>query len=378
MSKITMDFINQIFHDLIEEWMLKSIYPLGYKKITILRKHRYFLLETLKDYLLDKNDKQSVLECFELISNERIYSIKTIDDFVFNTNLLKSILFPRIINSHHDSETCRETIKKSNEFIDEYMHYVTNKFTKYYSDTIEERTRKIEESHHDRLSILGQISSSFVHEFRNPLTSIIGFVKLLKDENNDLPYLEIVSYELEQLNDRITQFLTLSRKEVATPKDSNFSLSVLIEDVVTFLYPSLVDNNITIFKYLESDLYVYGNRSELRQVILNILMNSVDALRMNTKNRTINIDLNSLTDMEAILTISNNGPIIDDDKLSTIFEPFYTTKDVGTGIGLFVCKQILDKHKGYIDCFSTDIITKFTIKLPLTKTIDKNQVLTTK
>ncbi|MDF2606035.1 MAG: histidine kinase [Bacillales bacterium] len=375
MSKQNNEFIDQIFDGLLEEWMLKSIYPLGYKKMDILKKHRSYLLDTLKSFLLGMNDKQKILECFEVISNERVYTIKTIDDFVFNTNILKRLLYFRIIYLDTNIEVCKESVNKGNEFIDDYMYYVTSKFTKYYSDTIEERTRQIEESHHDRLSILGQISSSFVHEFRNPLTSIIGFVKLLKDENNDLPYLEIVSYELEQLNDRITQFLTLSRKEVATPKDSHFSLSVLIEDVVTFLYPSLVDNNITIFKYLESDLYIFGNRSELRQVILNILMNSVDALRMNGKDRTINIDLNSLSEMDAVLTISNNGPIIDDDKLSTIFEPFYTTKDVGTGIGLFVCKQILEKHKGKIDCYSNNKITKFTIELPLTKIIDENQIL---
>jgi signal transduction histidine kinase len=89
-------------------------------------------------------------------------------------------------------------------------------------------------------------------------------------------------------------------------------------------------------------------------------MNSIDALQTLSGKRKIIIDVSQAKDDIHIL-IQNNGPMIPADKLQTIFEPFVTTKQLGTGIGLFVCKQIVEKHNGSVQCESTEDWTKFII-----------------
>ncbi|ACM12653.1 sensor histidine kinase (sporulation kinase A) [Bacillus cereus Q1] len=96
------------------------------------------------------------------------------------------------------------------------------------------------------------------------------------------------------------------------------------------------------------------------QVFLNILMNSIDALESMKEERKIIIDVFE-EDQSIRIVIKNNGPMIPAENVETIFEPFVTTKKLGTGIGLFVCKQIVEKHNGSIMCRSDNDWTEFQI-----------------
>ena len=139
-----------------------------------------------------------------------------------------------------------------------------------------------------------------------------------------------------------------------------FLVNDLFQDTIQFLYPSLVNANVLIEKNLPYPIPLVGYRSEVKQVVLNILMNSIDALESVKEERKIIIDVFE-EDQAVRIVIKNNGPMIPADNVETIFEPFVTTKKLGTGIGLFVCKQIVEKHKGSILCRSNNDWTEFQI-----------------
>ncbi|MGG0649172.1 histidine kinase N-terminal domain-containing protein [Bacillus mycoides] len=191
------------------------------------------------------------------------------------------------------------------------------------------------------------------------LKPIMGFVKLLKTDHPNLSYLDIISHELDQLNFRISQFLLVSKKEMWNESE-RFLVNDLFQDIIQFLYPSLVNANVLIEKNLPYPIPLVGYRSEVKQVVLNILMNSIDALESVKEERKIIIDVFE-EDQAVRIVIKNNGPMIPADNVETIFEPFVTTKKLGTGIGLFVCKQIVEKHNGSILCRSDNDWTEFQI-----------------
>ncbi|MBO9129312.1 histidine kinase N-terminal domain-containing protein [Bacillus sp. 165] len=303
------------------------------------------------------------------IAIERAEADVNIGDFVYNANVGRSELFKEMHKFDLTLEELQPVINIINTVFDQFIYFTVLKYSEIITGSLEKQQQFINETHKERLTILGQMSASFVHEFRNPLTSIMGFVKLLKSDNPHLPYLDIISHELDQLNFRISQFLLVSRKEMWDQKE-HFLLNDLFHDIIHFLYPSLVNTNVSIERNLFQPVSLEGYRSELRQVFLNILMNSIDALESVVYNRRIVV--NVFEDDEAIhVIIKNNGPMIPIDKIETIFEPFVTTKQLGTGIGLYVCKKIVEKHSGTISCESNEEWTQFIIRIQKDAIIDR-------
>ncbi len=296
--------------------------------------------------------------CYK-IAIERAAADANIGDFVYNANVGRSELFKEMHKFDLTVDELQPVINIINTWFDQFIYFTVLKYSEIITGSLEEKQQFINETHKERLTILGQMSASFVHEFRNPLTSIMGFVKLLKADHPHLPYLDIISHELDQLNFRISQFLLVSRKEMWDEKEQ-FLLNDLFHDIIHFLYPSLVNANVSIERNLFQPVQLVGYRSELRQVFLNLLMNSIDALESVAEDRRIVVDV--FEDSQTIhIIVKNNGPMIPRDKIETIFEPFVTTKKLGTGIGLFVCKKIVEKHKGTISCESSEEWTKFII-----------------
>jgi len=208
------------------------------------------------------------------------------------------------------------------------------------------------------------MSSSFVHEFRNPLTAIIGFIQLLKFEHPHLPYLDIIDHELQQLKFRISQFLHASRKEIVESEKETFSLRQLLEEIMDFLYATIVDSDVDISLAIDESIHIFAYKDQLRQVLVNILLNSIEAVKEKEKPRRIKIAARS-QEGRVIIEIANNGPAIPADIVETIFEPFFTTKKLGTGIGLYICKKVIEDHGGEISCSSDANMTTFSIRLPV-------------
>lgn len=320
------------------------------------------LIEFTLLFIEDKINEDYVTDLSFKIAEERAQASVNIGDFVYNSNIGRSELFKHLAEFGESISSIQPIINKINYVFDQFIYHTVQRYSYIIKREIEEKKHFIDETHKERLTILGQMSASFVHEFRNPLTSIIGFVKLLRVDHPQLKYLDIIDHELHQLNFRIDQFLHVSKKDHDQVVEY-FLINDLFKDITEFLYPSIVNSNVILQEGLSQNIYIPGFRNELRQVLLNIFMNSIDALVGNDGQKLIQYQVAEL-EKQVVIQIRNNGPKINEESILTIFEPFVTTKSHGTGIGLFVCKQIIEKHDGVIRCESDDQWTSFYITLP--------------
>ncbi|WP_313799160.1 histidine kinase N-terminal domain-containing protein [Cytobacillus sp.] len=313
-----------------------------------------------------KEKLEGVIRKFSIsIADQRVKAGMNIGEFVHNVNLGRSIIQKYLKKMGMSWQELQAYSERIHDCLDQFLYYSVTYYSDAKNQIIEEKTKFIDTSHKDRLTLLGQMTSSFIHEFRNPLTSVQGFIQLLKSENPNMKYLDIISIELEQLNFRISQFLLLSKKELIGKEKTAFSLNELIEEVLIFLYPSILDGKVKIQKNLEENINLFGYADEIRQVLINIIFNAIDVLNPNTKHPLIDIKSYSLENKWIKLEIANNGPMIPEHLVQSIFEPFVTTKKLGTGLGLFVCREIIEKHKGRLTCETQADLTVFTITLPI-------------
>ncbi|MFS0783005.1 histidine kinase N-terminal domain-containing protein [Bacillus sp. 1P06AnD] len=311
----------------------------------------------------NQNYKKEMTNLGKKIASERLKVNVPISDFLYNISIVRTDILTYLDREFEKSDALNKIKTYMNESVDYLLHETVTHYLTLQEQINDKENAILSETHKERLTLLGQMTSSFVHEFRNPLTSIKGFVQLLKAEHPDLKYLDIISSELEQLNSRISQFLMISKKEDLNSNPEVFSLRYLIDEVIAFLYPSIVDTNVKVETNVEKDTLILGYPEEIRQVLLNIIFNALDVLS-NIENPTIAVSINEANNHYVQITIANNGPKINEDLLSDIFKPFITTKKIGTGLGLFVCKEIIEKHNGALTCTSSDSLTVFTILLP--------------
>ncbi len=321
------------------------------------------IFELLQKEILQHSDVKEGLNLLaKSIATEQFVKKMNLEDFTNALTTGRSVLITEVLNLDISNEEKTQLIHKINGLLDQFIYLSLTHYGNLQEKSLEEQYYFISQTHKDRLTLLGQMTSSFVHEFRNPLTSIMGFIQLLQSEQSDVKYLDIISKELEQLNSRITQFLNFSKKENKSSTLTLFSISQLVHDVIEFLYPSILEVNASVSCNIADDINIRGSKEEIRQVLLNIILNALDVIS-NIHSPSIYISCTKSPLENLILTISNNGPKIPEDVLPTIFEPFVTTKKQGTGLGLFVCKEIIEKHGGTLTCTSSDLLTTFTIHL---------------
>ncbi|UGB33437.1 MULTISPECIES: histidine kinase N-terminal domain-containing protein [Bacillaceae] len=325
--------------------------------------HQMYLLvkKSLKSSIKDEEIKELAYK----VAKERVLSKSNIGEFVYNVNVGRSTVIKYIIKSGISIDDLQPIINRINDHFDRYCYHAVTRYTELKDIEIKEKMVFVNQSHKDRLSLLGQMSSSFVHEFRNPLTSVMGFVKLLKNENPALKYMDTIEHELDQLKFRITQFLHASKLEVADKNKEEILVKKLFDEITAFLYPSIVDGDVKLSMTIDPTCTIVAVKDEIKQVLVNIILNSIDALKHNNS-----IDRKLCIKSEAkqgsiLFNITNNGPEIPEETKEAIFEPFYTTKSLGTGIGLYVCKSLIEKHNGTIYCESYKNKTSFIITLPI-------------
>ncbi len=232
-----------------------------------------------------------------------------------------------------------------------------------YQDVTELEILRQEIEHIERLNMVGQMAASITHEIRNPMATIRGFIQLLRErsEMNSKEYFDIIIDELDRTNNIITDFLSLSQSRVIEMSDYN------LNNIINELYPILLaDANIK-GQYLEINLFKAlsnqkMNKKEMKQLILNLARNATEAMG---QSGVLTIATNQ-RDAIIELQISDTGVGIQKDRIDKLFQPFYTTKEGGTGLGLSVSKSIVEKHGGEIIINSiegqgTSFIIKFNV-----------------
>ncbi|MFD0589540.1 ATP-binding protein [Paenibacillus sp. GCM10027627] len=214
----------------------------------------------------------------------------------------------------------------------------------------------------EKLSIAGQLAAGIAHEIRNPLTSLKGFMQLIasgKIHNNH--YYSIMKSELVRIETIISELLMLSKPQVY--EYSHIDLRELIHESVGHLDSHAKQFNVRMDCETHSHpTWVLGVESQLKQVFINLIKNAIESMQ---EGGVVTIKL-SLKDNETVsVRIQDEGVGIPREQLSKIGQPFYTTKDKGTGLGLMVTYKIINNHEGHIVAESEPGVgTTFTVQLP--------------
>lgn len=334
------------------------------------------LENTLKTFRLltlyiEHSDSSEIARLTKNIAKKRIDADSSLEVIVKNINIGRSILFDEINQSDIQDAFKTNCMIEISEFFDLFLFYVTSSYNELKESIIHEKNRFIQQMHADRLSILGQIAASFAHEFRNPLTSIKGFLSLIQkrvqmDVKSEY-YFSIINREMDSLEEKVTQFLFLSKMKGLDDKVEWIPLNELLSETAEFLYPRFLSEGIEVEIDIEPvEMIVQGISEQLKQVFLNILNNAVEELSSLDGRKYILLRANR-NGNKIYVRMANNGEKIEAHLLDNIFEPFISTKELGTGLGLAVCKQIIEKHEGRIKVISNDKETNFQVELPVSK-----------
>jgi PAS domain S-box-containing protein len=200
----------------------------------------------------------------------------------------------------------------------------------------------------EKLSIVGELAAAVAHEVRNPLTSIKGFLQLLQykdSEDKEKHYYNIMLSEIERINFIVSEFMVLSKPQVTAYQNEN--ITSLLIDVITLIQTIANVKNIEVIKEFEPNInLVKCERNQIKQVFINIFKNAIEAVPNNGK---IFIKVTQLKKDSVRIRFIDNGPGIPNNLISRLGEPFYTTKENGTGLGLMVSYKIIKDHRGSIN-----------------------------
>jgi two-component system, NtrC family, sensor histidine kinase PilS len=225
----------------------------------------------------------------------------------------------------------------------------------------------------DRLAALGELSARMAHEIRNPLAAISGSVQLLSEHgslrDHESRLLTIVLRESDRLNSLITDFLAYARP--TPPRFVKFSLYRLVNDLQALLAADHRFEKVRLVVKVADDLQAWADRGQLQQVLLNVLHNAAEAMPDGGE-IVVSADLQSGTDDAGrafsllCLKIVDQGCGMNEDTCRHLFEPFWTTKPAGTGLGLATVYRIVEGHGGMVQAAPRDEGgTVMTILLPM-------------
>lgn len=201
--------------------------------------------------------------------------------------------------------------------------------------------KKIE--HQQSLSFIGQNIASIAHEIRNPMTSIQGFIQMIKSTLNEQQhlYFDIVESELQRMDNLLGDLLNISK-----PKKQVFNklnMKELIEKAIEVMQPTALSTNaVIIFEYDEKhDYSMNGDYSRLKQMSINLLKNAIESIE---KNCYIIVRLKFLSKDCMQLSIKDHGKGMDKIDIQNALNPFYTTKENGSGLGLMLVQSVVKEH----------------------------------
>ncbi|MFS1512493.1 PAS domain S-box protein [Chengkuizengella sp. SCS-71B] len=198
-------------------------------------------------------------------------------------------------------------------------------------------------------SIVGQLAAGFAHEIRNPLTTLKGFVRImeLNMESKNCPdtikHINIMKSELDNIHVITNKFLSLATPQVVDLEQHN--LHIIVKEVISSMEEDAGKHNIQIHLKIETKLmYTRCDVKLLKKSFRHIIGNSINAM---PKGGEILVKIKSICN-KLIVCVQDQGIGISSERLEKLGEPFYTTKEKGTGLGLMMCYKILEAHHGKI------------------------------
>lgn len=229
-------------------------------------------------------------------------------------------------------------------------------------DITERKQNEANMLHTEKLYVAGQLAAGIAHEIRNPLTTLKGFLQLLEEGHTpNGSYYGIMKSELLRIETVVSELLMVSKPQAAELVRSD--TAVMMKETLKLLESEAVLHNIVFdLKLSGQPLWVFGVESQIKQVFINIINNAIEAMHKEGGVIRIGMDLQSDT---VEIRIKDDGPGMSEEQLAKLGQPFYTTKERGTGLGLMVTFKIVYNHHGSIEATSQQGKgTVFIIKLP--------------
>jgi signal transduction histidine kinase len=259
---------------------------------------------------------------------------------------LNQVVGPVTIDEHPEFEDLEAVLKK----IASEVNSVIEKFHATHREVIRS----------DQLAALGQLAAGLAHELHNPLMSMKILVQSARSEGAaalDSSDLRVLDEEIARLQNLLQSFLTFARP--AKLERSEVDLRRIISQTVTILSARAARRHVTISCCMpKKPLLINGDEAQLRQVVLNLLLNALDAV---ADKGTIWVEVGSgsrlpphepdgtLPVQGIFLSIADNGRGLPETDPERVFEPFFSTKETGLGLGLAICRRIVESHGGAID-----------------------------
>jgi signal transduction histidine kinase/putative methionine-R-sulfoxide reductase with GAF domain len=252
-----------------------------------------------------------------------------------------------------------------------FMYQELKTFSRQMEEKIQKTTADLKKAEaqlirSEKLAALGQLAAGIAHEIRNPLTSINILIHSLTE---NLPTkiscredLKVIEEEILRINEIVDQFLRFARP--ASPLFEKMDLLPIFEEILQLLRPQMERGKITVKKEFEPLPLITVDKEQIKQVILNLLMNAIQAMpaggELSIKGRF------SKDGYWVELTIQDSGLGIPPEDMDKLFNPFFSTKEGGMGLGLSIAHRIIDQHHGKIEVEShPGNGTLFTISLPV-------------
>lgn len=230
----------------------------------------------------------------------------------------------------------------------------------------------------DKLTTLGELTANISHEINNPLTIAAGHCEILKDYLNSkdpmskLPKLQDAVHTVHESLSRVNQIIINMKDFLHQSEDHKeyCDLQTVVESAIDWVQQSAKKSGVEIRKkFPDTRPVALANRIKIEQVVINLVKNSVDAIRdLCLENGVVTVSLTkSDDDHQIFIDVKDNGPGLAPEIKKNLFKPFQTTKGAGTGtgLGLSICAKILEDHKGKLEHLPTEDGCHFRLRLPM-------------
>jgi signal transduction histidine kinase len=222
-----------------------------------------------------------------------------------------------------------------------------------------------------RLSALGEVVAGIAHEIKNPLHALLGTAEIIDPLiPKDVPERKMWENhrdELKRLKRTSERFLSFARP--SAPNMDLVDMGDVAQRLEGLIGAECRQRSIKLdLSPSKEPYFVRGDSDQLSQIVLNIVLNGLNAMEKTGDTIKINVSRVLQKDSKMVLfSISNNGPQIPDDSMEAIFNPFFTSGNGGTGLGLSIASQLARQHRGYIEVNNSDVGVVFSIFIPAAK-----------
>ncbi|MEK3855369.1 PAS domain S-box protein [Cytobacillus sp. FSL H8-0458] len=268
-------------------------------------------------------------------------------------NITDEELKEQIRNIHSEGQSDGNlsiTLKTGRKKFFEFSNKL-NIFSNISMTTFKDITEKLEMEEQlrksDTLNVIGELAAGIAHEIRNPMTALKGFIQLLEGsvKEDHTMYFNVITTELSRIDSIINEFLILAKPQAV--KFVEKDISQIMKETVDLLSAQAVLHNVQFNTYYEQNLpKVFCESNQMKKVFINIIKNAIEVM---PKGGYITVSIQKDSAHKVHISIRDEGTGIPAHKIKKLGEPFYTTKERGTGLGLMVTYKIIEEHNGTIE-----------------------------